>query len=106
MDDISAFKGQDPTSDDIDEMARHSKSIWPNLATFVRRHATGMPGRLKDYVHLDGVWNQYAARFGDAAAWAKEQADAARAAGLVFINGLNILDGGDGSSGIGGSSVK
>jgi len=102
LDDISAFPGRDPTQDDIDKMARHSKSIWPNWATFVRRHATGMPGRLEDYVHLDGVWNQYSAGRGGAAAWAKEQADAARAAGLIFINGLNILAGGDGSSGLGG----
>ena len=102
LDDIKAFKGRDPTQADIDEMARYSKSIWPNWATFVRRHATGMPGRLEDYVHLDGVWNQYRANRGDPAQWAKEQADAARTAGLIFINGLNILAGGDGSSGLSG----
>ena len=52
-----------------------------------------------EYVYVDAVDNQYSSRDGDAALYAAAEYDAARALGLQVINGMNIADGGDGSSG-------
>jgi hypothetical protein len=92
--------GVDPTGDELDEMARYSKELLPGLMTFVRERATQMP--VPDggaYVHLDACVNQYRALEGDASAYAAAQKAAADSLDLGIINGLNLCDGGDGSSG-------
>jgi hypothetical protein len=100
LDDIHNFEGEDPTGAELDEMARHSKAILPGLMTFVRERATDMPvppgGR---YRHVDACVNQYKSRHGDVAAFAAAESARARALDLAFIGGLNIANGGDGSSG-------
>lgn len=100
LDDIHNFDGRDPTGAELDEMARHSKAILPGLMTFVRERATDMPvpqgGR---YRYVDACVNQYKSRHGDVADFAREEAARARARDLAFIGGLNIANGGDGSSG-------
>lgn len=80
----------------LDEAARHSKSIWPNLPTLLR----SKPSWLAKYgwKHLDGGWAQYAARFGDINRWRDTEARAANNANLKVAWGLNVLDGGNGSS--------
>lgn len=94
-------------NDVLDEMARHSKGIWPNMATVLRtdpsdleEHAAGYgrswPGWTWSY--LDAASARYLARKGDIAAFAAdEQASAARQK-LALVTGLNVLSGGDGSS--------
>lgn len=100
LDDIDTFAGYNPNAADLDEMARFSKELIPGLMTFVRQKATEMPkpqdGR---YRHLDAVVNQYKAVDGDVSAYAARQVAAAAALDVGIINGMNIADGGDGSSG-------
>jgi len=100
LDDIENFDGRDPDAADLEEMARYSEEVIPGLMTFVRHRATGLPtpegGR---YRHVDAVVNQYLAERGDVEAYAAAEAARATELDLVVINGLNIADGGDGSSG-------
>lgn len=99
LDDIHNFEGRDPTGDELDEMARCSKEVLPGLATFVRDKATGMPipsaGR---YIHVDAIVNQYRHREGDVVDWTRRQVAQARVLDVGLIHGLNIANGGDGSS--------
>ena len=100
LDDIHNFDGADPTGDELDEMARISKVLLPGLPTFVREKATEMPtpsaGR---YQHVDAIVNQYRHREGDVVAWTARQVAHARTLDVGLIHGLNIANGGDGSSG-------
>jgi hypothetical protein len=111
IDDIFTFSGTDPTAAELDEMARYSEELFPGLMTFVRCKASDVLNLLPDgetYTHLDAVVNQYTnfQGFSDGpiAEYVAEQAAAADALGLAVINGLNIADGGDGSSGVDGWS--
>lgn len=109
LDDIYNFSGTDPTAEDLDEMARYSKEILPGLMTFVRQKATGMPVPVGGtYVYLDACVNQYSAYTGfpdgPIEEYVVEQAATARVLGLGIINGMNIADGGNGTSGQSGWS--
>ena len=99
LDDIYNFGGRDPTGDELDEMTRYSKEVLPELATFVREKATKMPtpsaGR---YIHVDAIVNQYRHREGDVVDWTRRQVAHARVLDVGLIHGLNIANGGDGSS--------
>ena len=100
IDDITEFEGTGPTAAELDEMARYSKELMPGLMTFVRQKASEMPvpdgGR---YVYVDAQVNQYEAMEGSVEYYAAHEAERAAALNLGVINGLNIADGGDGSSG-------
>jgi hypothetical protein len=88
----------------VEEMARYSKQLWPTMTTFVR----GRPSWLAkvpinfNYQYLDAGWLQDYTFNRDVAAWIKAEAAAAKSKNLGMIVGINILDGGDGSSGIRG----
>lgn len=97
LDDITNFEGHDPTGAELEEMARASKALLPGLMTYVRQKASLLPDRR--YEALDAAVNQYKAGEGDVVAYARDEAAAAQARGLGVINGLNIANGGDGSSG-------
>jgi hypothetical protein len=100
LDDIENFEGHDPDAAALDEMARFSKALLPGLMTFVRQKATAMPAPAGGtYAHLDAIVNQYKAAEGDVVAYALAEAERAAALDLGVINGLNIANGGDGSSG-------
>lgn len=100
LDDIHTFPGGGPDAAEIEEMARYSKSILPNLMTYVRERATAMPEpRGGQYTVLDACVNQYKNLDGPVEPWAREQAERSRELGLGIINGLNLCDGGDGRSG-------
>ncbi|MDP2307725.1 MAG: hypothetical protein Q8P18_17000 [Pseudomonadota bacterium] len=103
LDDIANFDRRDPDAADLDEMARYSKELLPGLMTYVRQKASAMPipgdtsgGR---YVYLDACVNQYKSAEGSVTSYAASEAAQARRLGLGIINGLNIANGGDGSSG-------
>jgi hypothetical protein len=100
LDDIHNFEGVDPDAATLDEMARYSHERLPGLMGFVRERATEMPepagGR---YLHVDAVVNQYKAAHGDVGRFAEAEGARARALGVGIIQGLNIANGGDGSSG-------
>jgi len=100
LDDITEFEGRSPTADALEEMARYSKELLPGLTVIVREKASAMPppagGR---YEQVDAIVNQYRARDGDVEDYALLEAEQSVELGLTIINGLNIADGGDGSSG-------
>lgn len=97
LDDIYNFKGADPTATELDEMARYSEELFPNLMTYVRNQASTMPkGK---YQYLDAIDNQYSTQEGDINDYVKKEYKAAKKHNFKIINGLNICDGGDGSSG-------
>ncbi len=87
------FGGKPVPGATIDEMARYSKSIWPNLKTVVRAE----PYYIKwngNYKYLDAAWAQYLSRKGDASAYLQKNVAAAQQMGLGLIVGLNIVKGG------------
>lgn len=100
LDDIFTFDGADPTAAELDEMARHSQERLPGLMTFVRCRASQLPVPVAGpYGQLDAAVNQYKASSGDVAAFVATEVAASQRLGLGIIMGLNIADGGDGSSG-------
>lgn len=100
LDDIVNFEGRSPSGDELEEMARFSHSLLPGLKVAVREEAGRVPepsgGR---YEYLDASINQYVASYGDVEVYALSNQASASEHGLEIINGLNIADGGDGSSG-------
>jgi hypothetical protein len=100
LDDIGTFEGRSPTGNDLDEMARYSKEVLPGLKAAVREEAARMPHpAVGHYLFVDAAFNQYVSWYGDVEEYALINEAAARSLGLELVNGLNIADGGDGSSG-------
>jgi len=100
LDDISTFEGRSPTGDELEEMARYSKSVLPGLKVAVREEAARMPVPVRgSYEFLDAAFNQYVSWYGDVEEYAFVNEAAAHRLGLELVNGLNIADGGNGSSG-------
>lgn len=111
LDDIFTFTGTDPTAAELDEMARYSEELFPGLTTFVRNKASTMP--IPDdgtYDYLDACVNQYTNypgySDGNIDDYVVQQSTTADSLGLSVINGLNLPDGGDGSSGIYGTNSR
>lgn len=106
LDDIDTFDnefgGQNPTAAELAEMAETSKTLFPEIKTFLRHDADDMPSG--DYPYLDAVLNQYTALKGSLSEYISSNLEAASDLGVDSIWGLNILDGGDGSSGQPGDS--
>jgi hypothetical protein len=86
----------------IEAMAQYSKQIWPNLTTAVRVVPSWLAQAPVVYRSLDAGWLQYAYGKGDPARWAASEIAVAKNKGLGVLVGLNVLDGGNGSSGIRG----
>lgn len=106
-----SWGGEVVTNTIIDEMAGYSKAYWPSVPTIIRNsperlidHADGfnMP-RAEPYSwqHLDVAWVQYSqANHGILSNYAAEQLAAAAQQDLGLIYGLQLLAGGNGSSGL------
>lgn len=77
---------------DIDEMARYSKEIWPDLPTII----AGWPAYLKGYQYryLDAAWARYHVRFGSIEDFIVNNVRDAKASGLALVMALNMLAGG------------
>jgi hypothetical protein len=96
-------------NDVLDTMAAYSKSIWPTMPTLVRadagdleEDAAGYQQQYPDgwtWQYLDAASSRYSARKGDAATFAVDEQAAADRQGLALAIGMNVLSGGDGSSG-------
>ena len=86
----------------LEEMARYSKQLWPDLTTIVRVAPSWLAGASFNYRYVDAGWTQYRASHGDAAKWVSSEAAVAAREGLGLVVGLNVLDGGNGSSGVRG----
>ncbi len=99
LDDIYEFEGEPPTGDELDAMGELSQEVLPGLSTIVRSEASDMPRPSSGaYAWVDACVNQYVARHGDVEWYAAEQMEASQRLGLQLIMGLNIANGGDGSS--------
>jgi hypothetical protein len=88
----------------VEAMALYSKQAWPNLATLVRVAPTWLASAPVTYRSLDAGWLQYGSDKGDPARLVASETAIAKNKGLGLVIGLNILDGGNGSSGVRGWS--
>jgi len=84
----------------IDSIAKAVKDRWPEARTIVRAPPTKMT---YDWKWVGWAWAQYsnAPRNGKVADYLKRESAKADQLGLCVIYGLNIINGGDGSSGRG-----
>ena len=87
----------------IEAMAKYSKQVFPTMPTLVRVVPTWLASSPVTYTYLDAGWAQYTAVKGDATRWVAAEASAAKSRGLGLVVSLNVLNGGNGSSGIRGS---
>ena len=97
--DPTNWAGKTVSRAEVDEMARYSKQLWPNMVTIIR----GWPDYLKGYryKYLDAAWAQYSDRFGDIDGFINSNVRDAQSSGLALVVGLNLLAGGS-SRGISG----
>jgi hypothetical protein len=97
-------------NDVIDEMARYSKEIWPDLPTVVREHPPPLISRGAawkvpwspepyEWMYLDMAWLNYSAYKGPVEVFIDEETRSAHQQGLGIATGMNIVTGGDGTSG-------
>lgn len=105
----SRWGGEVITVEVLDEMARYSKQYWPDLPTTVREQATDLlihaggyetpvPGW--EWSYLDAAWARYLTRKGPIDEFIEAEVAAARSQELGLLFGMNVLSGGDGSSGV------
>jgi hypothetical protein len=88
----------------VEEAARHSKQLWPNLPTIVNAPLNWLASANVTYTHLDAGWALYTAGVHNSAAtWIANQVAKAKQKKLGVFAGLNVLDGGNGSSGFHGN---
>ena len=88
----------------VEAMAQYSKQIWPGMTTFARVVPSWLAAAPVTYTYLDAGWLQYAWGKGDAATMVASEVAIAKSKRLGLMVGLNVLDGGNGSSGIRGTS--
>jgi hypothetical protein len=91
--DGSNFGGKPVGGATLEEMAKYSKSIWPNLKTVVRAE----PYLIKwsgTYHALDAAWAQYLWRKGNPSDYLQRNVSTAKQMGLGLVVGLNIVKGG------------
>lgn len=100
--------GEVITVEVLDEMARYSKQHWPNLPTTVREQPTDLilhaggyetPVAGWGWSYLDAAWARYLTRKGPIDEFIDAEVAAAKEQGLGLLFGMNVLSGGDGSSG-------
>lgn len=88
----------------VEAMAQHSKQLWPTLATIVNAPPKWFADSPISYVYLDAAWAMYLAeKSSTPATWAARQVTLAKRKGLRLFSGMNVLDGGNGTSGIRGT---
>jgi hypothetical protein len=86
----------------VEAMAAYSKQIWPSLPTLVRVVPSWLASAPVTYRALDAGWLQYGYGKGDPAKMVASETAIAKQKGLGLLIGLNILDGGNGSSNVHG----
>jgi hypothetical protein len=86
----------------LEAMAKYSKQIWPGMTTFVRVAPSWLAGVSTTYTYLDAGWLQYESWMGNIGTKISTEVAAAKKKGLGLVVGMNVLDGGNGSSKIAG----
>ena len=88
----------------VEAMAKYSKDLYPTLTTIASAPSTWLAAVSVTYTYLDAAWSTYMTNMGsDYTRWAARQVTAAKSKGLGLVGGMNVLDGGNGSSGIRGT---
>jgi hypothetical protein len=91
----------------VEAAARHSKQRWPNLPTLVSAPANWLASVPVTYVYLDAGWAMFRSKTSSSPTdWIAQQVKRAKSKGLGLVAGLNVLDGGNGSSGIRGTQPR
>ena len=103
--DPANWNGRPIDGNTLDEMARYSKSKWPNLVTIVRTQPDYLE-RWAPYRYLDAAWAQYVERKGDVDRYLADNVNSAKRQGLGLVVGLNVLKGGVGNRRMTASQVK
>jgi hypothetical protein len=78
----------------LEEMAAYSKKIWPTMPAVVRVVPSWLATSPIRYTHLDAGWLQYTANKGEVTKQVAAEVAAAK------LKGMNVVAGGNGSSGI------
>jgi hypothetical protein len=102
----SRWGGQIIPQATVEQVAQYSKQRWPTLPTLVSAPPTWLAAAAVTYTYLDAGWATFRAQNGDPSTWGASQVRKAKSKGLGLVAGLNILDGGDGSSGIRGTQPR
>jgi hypothetical protein len=89
----------------VEAMAQYSKQIWPTWTTVTHTQTAWLASSSITYRYLDAGWNHYAASKGNVTTWSANEVASAKAKHLGLVLGLNVLDGGNGSSKIAGWST-
>jgi hypothetical protein len=89
--DPSNWNGQPVSPSTLEEMARYSKQLWPNLATIVRVDPKYLGS---NHRYLDAAWAQYLYRRGNVNDYVRTMVGEAQRKGLGLVVGLNVLHGG------------
>lgn len=84
----------------LEAMAQYSKQLWPTMTTFVRVVPSWLAAAPITYKYLDAGWLQYTASRGNVATVLASEVAAAKSRGLGLMVGMNVLAGGNGSSGV------
>ena len=88
----------------VEAMAKYSKTLWPTLVTVVNAPPNWLAAATLTYANLDAGWGTFNGATGaDPAKWVANQVAAAKRKTLGMVAGLNVLDGGNGSSGFHGN---
>jgi hypothetical protein len=86
----------------LEAMGKYSRQLWPGMTTMVGEEPRWLASSTVTYVYLDAAWAQYTSNKGGAADWIAAEVSAAKGKGLGLVVGMNVLDGGNGSSRIAG----
>ncbi|MEO7476045.1 MAG: hypothetical protein ABIY46_12000 [Gemmatimonadales bacterium] len=103
----SRWGGQVIPQSTVEAAAKYSKQLWPTLPTIVNAPAHWLAASTITYTSLDAGWAMFRAGTSSSpTTWAAAQVTKAKKKGLGLFAGLNVLDGGDGSSGFHGNYPK
>ena len=89
--DPANWGGRPVSSSTVEEMAKYSKDLWPNMPTIVRAEPRHMGD---NHRYLDAAWAQYLYRRGNVNEYIKDVVGDAQRKGLQLVVGLNVLKGG------------
>jgi hypothetical protein len=90
--DPANWGGRAVPSSAVEEMAKYSKDLWPNMPTIVRAEPKHMGD---NHRYLDAAWAQYLYRRGNVNEYIKDVVGDAQRKGLQLVVGLNVLKGGN-----------
>ncbi|HYF39072.1 MAG TPA: hypothetical protein VD930_05260 [Gemmatimonadales bacterium] len=87
----------------VEAMAQYSKQLWPTLITITSAPPSWLASVGLTYTHLDAGWAIYYSKMGNASTFISNQVAKAKLKKLGLVTSLNVLDGGNGSSGFAGN---